>query len=68
MKEIKSYKDLYLENDLLAMLKFSEENFSKKVKSLILYNNISILSLMFYGSEMGHESLIIEILNMKLPF
>jgi hypothetical protein len=68
VKEIKSYKDLYLENDLLAMLKFSEENFSKKVKSLILYNNISILSLMFYGSEMGHESLIIEILNMKLPF
>lgn len=54
-KEIKSYKELNLKNDLLSMLKFTEENFSKRVKSLIIYNNISILPLMFYGSVMGNE-------------
>ncbi len=54
-KEIKSYKELNFKNDLLSMLKFTEENFSKRVKSLIIYNNISILPLMFYGSVMGNE-------------
>ncbi len=54
-KEFKSYKELNLKNDLLSMLKFTEENFSKRVKLLIIYNNISILPLMFYGSVMGNE-------------
>jgi|GEM_PF-5131577 len=54
-KEIKSYKELNLKNDLLSSLKFTEEKFSKRVKSLIIYINISILPLMFYGSVMGNE-------------
>jgi hypothetical protein len=54
-KEIKSFKELNLKNDLLSMLKFTEKNFSKRVKSLIVYNNVSILPLMFYGSVMGNE-------------
>ena len=35
-KEIKSYKELNFKNDLLSMLKFTEENFSKRVKELLL--------------------------------
>jgi general stress protein CsbA len=55
LKEIKSYKLLNLNNDLLSTLKFTEQKFSERVKSLVIYNNISLIPLMFYGSVAGAE-------------
>lgn len=55
LKEIKSYKELNLKNDLLSTLKFTEEKFSQRVKSLVIYNNILVVPLMFYGSILGAE-------------
>jgi hypothetical protein len=54
-KEIKSYKVLNLNNDLLSTLKFTEQKFSERVKSLVIYNNIALIPLMFYGSVVGAE-------------
>ena len=57
-KEIKSYKELNLKNDLLSTLKFTEQKFSKRVRSLVIYNNIAAIPMGFYGfiacSELGH--------------
>jgi len=57
-KEIKSYKELNLKNDLLSTLKFTERKFSKRVKSLVIYNNIATIPMGFYGfiacSQLGH--------------
>jgi len=55
LKEIKTYKELNWQNDLLSTLKFTEEKFSQRVKSLVIYNNILIVPLMFYGSVIGNE-------------
>ena len=55
LKEIQSYKELNLKNDLLSTLKFTEEKFSQRVKSLVIYNNILVVPLMFYGSILGAE-------------
>ncbi len=58
LKEIKSYKELNLKNDLLSTLKFTEEKFSQRVKSLVIYNNIAAIPMGFYGyiacSQLGH--------------
>lgn len=57
-KEIKSYKVLNLKNDLLSTLKFTEQKFSERVKSLVIYNNIAAIPMGFYGfiacSQLGH--------------
>ena len=57
-KEIKSYKELNLKNDLLSTLKFTEQKFSERVKSLVIYNNITVIPMGFYGfiacSQLGH--------------
>lgn len=55
LKEIQSYKALNLKNDLLSTLKFTEEKFSQRVKLLVIYNNILVVPLMFYGSILGAE-------------
>ena len=55
LKEIQSYQALNLKNDLLSTLKFTEEKFSQRVKSLVIYNNILVVPLMFYGSILGAE-------------
>ncbi|MBC7408698.1 MAG: hypothetical protein H7339_09945 [Arcicella sp.] len=55
IKEIQSYKELNLKNDLLSTLTFTKKKFSQRVKSLIIYNNIAIVPLMFYGSILGSE-------------
>ena len=58
LKEIKSYKELNQNNDLLSTLKFTEQKFSERVKSLIIYNNIAAIPMGFYGylacSQLGH--------------
>jgi hypothetical protein len=54
-REIKSYKKLNLKNDLFSMLKFTEEKFSQRVKVNIIFSNILLIPLMFYGSVMGNE-------------
>jgi hypothetical protein len=54
-KEIKSYKELNLKNDLLSSLKFTEEKFSQRVRIFVIYNNILILPLVFYGTVIGNE-------------
>ena len=57
-KEIESYKVLNLKNDLLSTLKFTEQKFSERVKSLVIYNNIAAIPMGFYGfiacSQLGH--------------
>jgi hypothetical protein len=57
-KEIKTYKVLNLNNDLLSTLKFTEQKFTKRVKSLIIYNSIAAIPMGFYGyitcSQLGH--------------
>jgi hypothetical protein len=57
-KEMESYKELNLKNDLLSTLKFTEQKFSERVKSLVVYNNITVIPLGFYGfiacSQLGH--------------
>ena len=57
-KEIKTYKELNIKRDLLSSLKFTEEKFSQRVKSLIIYNNIAAIPMGFYGyiacSQLGH--------------
>jgi hypothetical protein len=54
-KEIKLYKELNLKNNLLSTLKFTEEKFSQRVKVNVIFNNILLIPLMFYGSVMGNE-------------
>ncbi len=57
-KEIKTYKVLILKNDLLSTLKYTEQKFSERVKSLVIYNNIATIPMGFYGfiacSQIGH--------------
>ncbi len=57
-KEVKTYKELNLKNDLLSTLKFTEQKFSERVKSLVIYNNIATIPMGFYGfiacSQLGH--------------
>jgi hypothetical protein len=57
-KELESYKELNLKNDLLSTLKFTEKKFSERVKSLVIYNNIAAIPMGFYGfiacSQIGH--------------
>lgn len=57
-KEIKEYKVLNLKNDLLSTLKFTEQKFSQRVKSIRIYNNIALIPMGFYGyitcSQLGH--------------
>lgn len=54
-KEIKSYRELNLKNDLLSSLKFTEEKFSQRVKIFVIFNNILIIPLMFYGTVIGNK-------------
>ena len=54
-KEIKLYKALYLKNDLLSTLKFTEKKFSQRVRISKIFNNILLIPLVFYGSLMGNE-------------
>jgi hypothetical protein len=54
-KEIKKYKEMKLKNDLLSMLKCTEQKFSQRVRINIILNNILLIPLMFYGSVMGNE-------------
>ncbi len=57
-KEIKSFKELNLNNDLLSTLKFTEQKFSERVRSLVIYNNVAAIPMGFYGyiacSQLGH--------------
>jgi hypothetical protein len=57
-REIKSYEVLDMKNDLLSVLKFTEQKFSERVKSLVIYNNIATIPMGFYGfiacSQLGH--------------
>jgi hypothetical protein len=57
-QEIKSHKALNLNNDLLSTLKFTEQKFSERVKSLVIYNSIAVIPMGFYGyitcSQLGH--------------
>jgi hypothetical protein len=57
-KEIKKYRALNLKNDLLSTLKFTEQKFSERVKSIRIYNNIALIPMAFYGyiacSQLGH--------------
>ena len=54
-KEIKLYKEINLKNDLLSTLKFTEKRFSQRVKMTMIFNNILLIPLMFYGSVVGSE-------------
>ncbi len=54
-KIIKLYKEIDLKNDLLTTLKFTVNQFEKKVKALTIYNTISVMPMMFYGSLVGLE-------------
>lgn len=54
-KVIKLYKEIDLKNDLFTTLKFTVNQFEKQVKSLTLYNQITIIPLMLYGSIVGAE-------------
>lgn len=54
-KVIKLYKEIELKNDLLTTLKFTVNQFERQVKALIIYNAVSIVPLMFYGSIVGME-------------
>ena len=52
---IKLYKEIDLKNDLLATLKFTVNQFEKQVKVLTLYNQITVIPVMFYGTIVGNE-------------
>ena len=58
LREIKTYNVLDTKNDLLSTLKYTEEKFSQRVKSLIIYNNIAAIPMGFYGyiacSQLSH--------------
>ena len=54
-KVINLYKQIELKNDLSSTLKFTVEQFSKQVKVLTIYNNISIVPIMIYGTFVGNE-------------
>lgn len=54
-REIKEYKEMKLKNDLLSMLKCTEQKFSQRVRTNVILNNILLIPLMFYGSVMGNE-------------
>jgi hypothetical protein len=54
-KESKSFKEIRLKSDLNSLLKFTFERFSFRVKSMKIYNKITIIPLMFYGSIVGSE-------------
>ncbi|MDZ7899710.1 MAG: hypothetical protein U5N85_17015 [Arcicella sp.] len=54
-KVVKLYREVELKNDLLTTLAFTVKQFEKQVKGLTLYNHITIIPLMFYGSIVGAE-------------
>jgi hypothetical protein len=54
-KEVNLFKKITLKNDLNSTLKFTLERFSYRVKSMKIYNKITIVPLMFYGSIVGSE-------------
>ena len=54
-KEIKSFEKIRLENDVNSMLKFTFERFTFRVKTMKIYNKITILPIVFYGSIVGSE-------------
>ena len=54
-KVVKLYKEIDLKNDLFSTLKFTVNQFEKQVKTLTIYNAVSIVPLMFYGSIVGME-------------
>lgn len=49
LMEIKTYKFFNAKNDLLSTLKYTEEKFAQRVKSLVIYNNIAAIPMGFYG-------------------
>ena len=54
-KEIKLFKKITIKNDLNSTLKFTLERFSFRIKSMKIYNKITIIPLVFYGSIVGSE-------------
>ena len=54
-KVVKLYKEIDFKNDLSSTLKFTVEQFSKQVRALTIYNNISIVPIMIYGAFVGNE-------------
>jgi hypothetical protein len=54
-KIIRLYQEIELRNDLFSTLKFTIEQFSKQVKTLTLYNQITVVPVMFYGTVVGNE-------------
>jgi hypothetical protein len=54
-KETKSFREIRSKSDLNSMLKFTFERFSFRVKSMKIYNKITLIPLMFYGSIVGSE-------------
>jgi hypothetical protein len=54
-KVVKLYKEIDLKNDLLTTLKFTVKQFGKQVKTLTLYNQITVFPVMFYGTVVGNQ-------------
>ncbi len=54
-KVVKLYKEIDLKNDVLTTLKFTVNQFEKQVKVLTIYNTVSVVPMMFYGSVVGLE-------------
>jgi hypothetical protein len=52
---IKLYQEIDLKNDLLTTLKFTVKQFSKQIKTLTLYNQITVIPVMFYGTMVGNQ-------------
>jgi hypothetical protein len=65
-KETKSFKEIRLKNDLNSMLKFTLERFTFRVKTMKIYNKITIVPLLFYGSFVGSEIVKIRGFNHQL--
>ena len=55
VKVVKLYKEIDLKNDLLTTLKFTVNQFEKQVKTLTIYNQITVVPVMFYGTIVGNE-------------
>ena len=54
-KVVKLYKEIDLKNDLFSTLKFTVNQFEKQVKTLTIYNQITVIPVMFYGTIVGNE-------------
>jgi hypothetical protein len=55
VKVVKLYRKINLKNDLLTTLKFTVKQFGKQVKTLTLYNQITVFPVMFYGTIVGNQ-------------